>query len=109
MFGSEVDIEQAFGHAVPMRRTYVRRRLVALALLLTVLAIGAPAAARVVHADQGPATATYVVQPGDTLWSIAGRVAPDEDPRAVVDAIGAANDLPGSGLVPGQALQVPAA
>ena len=109
MFGSGVDIEQAFGHAVPMRRTYVRRRLVALALLVTVLAIGAPAAARVVHPERGPATATYVVRPGDTLWSIAGRVAPDQDPRAVVDAIGAANDLPGEGLVPGQALQVPAA
>ena len=109
MFGSGVDIEQAFGHAVRMRRTYVRRRLVALALLVTVLAIGAPAAARVVHPEPGPATATYVVRPGDTLWSIAGRVAPDQDPRAVVDAIGAANDLPGGGLVPGQALQVPAA
>ena len=29
----------------------------------------------------------YVVQPGDTLWSIAARLAPDDDPRAVVDAL----------------------
>jgi Tfp pilus assembly protein FimV len=33
----------------------------------------------------------YVVQPGDTLWSIAARLAPDDDPRAVVDALRAAN------------------
>jgi len=109
MFGSRIDIERTFGQAEGMRRTYVRRRLVALALLLSVLGIGAPAAARVVHPPRGPATVTYVVRPGDTLWSIATAVAPGKDPREVVDAIGAANDLAGSGLVPGQALDVPAA
>ena len=35
---------------------------------------------------------TYVVQPGDTLWTIATEVAPDRDPRAVVDALRSAND-----------------
>jgi Tfp pilus assembly protein FimV len=34
---------------------------------------------------------TYVVQPGDTLWSIAAAVAPDSDPRPVVDALREAN------------------
>ena len=108
MFGSGVDIEHAFGEAIDMRRTYVRRRLVALALLVAVLTLGAPAAAGVLHPSPGPATVTYVVRPGDTLWSIATAVAPADDPRAVVRAIGAANDLAGAGLVPGQALQVPA-
>jgi hypothetical protein len=28
-----------------------------------------------------------VVQPGDTLWTIAGRAAPDRDPRAVIHQI----------------------
>ena len=40
-----------------------------------------------------------VVEPGDTLWSIAAEVAPDADPRAVVDALvaarGTARVLPG--------------
>ena len=90
-----------------MHRTYVRRRIVAAALLVGVLAIAAPAAADAVGGDARPSTATVVVQPGDTLWAIAGRVAPDRDPRAVVEDIVAANDLTGD-LVPGQALVVPA-
>jgi LysM repeat protein len=50
---------------------------------------------------------SVVVQSGDTLWSIAVTVGPERDTRAVVDAIMAANDLPGVGLVPGQVLQLP--
>ena len=33
----------------------------------------------------------YVVQPGDTFWSIAAEVAPGEDPRPVVDRLQEAN------------------
>lgn len=36
----------------------------------------------------------YVVQPGDTLWSIAEAIAPDSDPRPVVDALREANGGP---------------
>jgi nucleoid-associated protein YgaU len=50
---------------------------------------------------------SVVVQSGDTLWSIAVTVAPERDTRAVVDAIVAANHLPGVDLVPGQVLQLP--
>ncbi|WP_181428675.1 LysM peptidoglycan-binding domain-containing protein, partial [Modestobacter versicolor] len=52
-------------------------------------------------------SSTVVVQPGDTLWSIAGEVAPEEDRRAVVDALVDANDLDAVELVPGQVLQLP--
>jgi len=51
----------------------------------------------------------YVVRPGDTLWSIAGRVAPGEDPRATVDSIARVNDLDPGALVPGQPLLIPSA
>jgi Tfp pilus assembly protein FimV len=37
---------------------------------------------------------TYVVKPGDTLWSIASAIAPNSDPRPVVDALRAANGGP---------------
>lgn len=54
------------------------------------------------------ADATYVVRQGDTLWSIAARVAPERDPRSLVDAIAAVNDVSAGALVPGQTLSIPA-
>ena len=50
---------------------------------------------------------SVVVEPGDTLWSIAESVADGSDVRAVVDRIQELNGLEGSGLVPGQVLQLP--
>ncbi len=62
--------------------------------------------------DGSPPTArsvrTVVVRPGDTLWSIARRVAPGQDPRGVVDAIADANGVEAGSLVPGQTLVLPA-
>lgn len=49
----------------------------------------------------------YVVRAGDTLWAIAERVAPGEDPRPVVDSIETRNDVAAGSLVPGQSLVVP--
>ncbi len=46
---------------------------------------------------------TYVVQPGDTLWSIAGIVAPDEDPRSVVDELRDSRDS--DLLLPGEVIE----
>jgi LysM repeat protein len=45
-----------------------------------------------------------VVQPGDSLWSIAQRVAPGHDPRAVVAAIAARHPAT---VVVGETLTVP--
>jgi nucleoid-associated protein YgaU len=50
---------------------------------------------------------SVVVEPGDTLWSIAASVADGEDVRAVVDRIQELNRLEGSALTPGQVLQLP--
>lgn len=56
-------------------------------------------------ASAGAATAT--VQPGDTLWSIAQRVEPSRDPRAVVDELTKLNRLSGTAsLSPGQTLKL---
>jgi LysM repeat protein len=43
-----------------------------------------PAAYGAAH-EEPPAGSVYVVQPGDTLWSIAHDLVPEGDVRAVVD------------------------
>ena len=50
--------------------------------------------------------AQVAVTSGDTLWSIAGRVAPGRDPRAEIDDLLRLNDLTDAALVPGQVLRV---
>lgn len=50
---------------------------------------------------------SVVVQPGDTLWSIASAVEGGGDVRGVIDAIQALNGLRGAELVPGQTLVLP--
>ncbi len=109
MFELPVDTERTFGHHRAMTRTRVRRRrasLTVLAVALTTSLIGP-----VGHAFEARATVrqarTVVVQPGDSLWTIAHRAAPSADPRAVVDAIAGANEVEAGGLRPGQRLVVP--
>ncbi|MGY1814680.1 LysM peptidoglycan-binding domain-containing protein [Blastococcus sp. SYSU D00820] len=96
----------------PLRLTRRGRRLVA---ALGIVA-GVGAAVLVSEVVGGGAGAglelaggeSVVVQPGDTVWSIATEVSGGEaDVRAVVDAIEELNDLEGAVLVPGQVLQLP--
>jgi hypothetical protein len=83
---------------------YRRRRALALAALatlvvVTVLLAGAISArlaggghpSSAVGAPSRIASQEWVVQPGDTLWSIAVALAPDADPRATVDRLVDAN------------------
>ncbi|MDT4937459.1 MAG: hypothetical protein QOG80_1130 [Pseudonocardiales bacterium] len=86
-----------------------RRGVVALAGALAVASVGlvlgawlsAPAAGRPVPAT--PASVT--VQSGDTLWSIASRVAPGRDPRDEVTHLQQLNHLTGVELAAGQVLR----
>ena len=93
--------------------TFRRRRLVALVVavaLIAGLAVALQAIARAAS-TVGPSAPepldsvgagpprpvdgeVYVVQPGDSLWSIAAELAPESDPRPVVDALRAANGGP---------------
>ena len=101
------------GGSVPLRLT--RRGRLVIGGLGVVTALGLAAFAVPVLVGGGAADpalelagrASVVVHSGDTLWSIAEAVAPDTDPRAVVDAIQEANGLSGVGLVPGQVLVLP--
>jgi hypothetical protein len=49
------------------------------------------------------------VLPGDTLWGVAKRLAPGQDPRPVVDQIRRLNGLSGAELQAGQQLLLPVA
>lgn len=50
---------------------------------------------------------TVTVLPGDTLWSIAGEIAPEADPREVIGEITRLNMLQGGVLQVGQELSIP--
>jgi LysM repeat protein len=88
-----------------------RRRLVAGGLLVVALSVTAPAVSGAMTGGSAPEAAVgdrYVVQRGDTLWSIAVGRAPGVDPRPVVQAIADANRVDAGSLVPGQILVIPA-
>ncbi|MGH9264874.1 MAG: LysM peptidoglycan-binding domain-containing protein [Acidimicrobiales bacterium] len=105
-------------HRLPAA-TYRRRRAVA----LLVVASGLAALLLVLHGllasfGGGPLTASerpgapvagavYVVQPGDTFWGIARRIAPEEDPRPLVARLVAEHGSPT--LLAGERLRLPAA
>lgn len=111
MFGSSLDIERPFGHDCPMGRTRVRRRrLIALCVMVGLTGVLSGPVANAMGVGGAPKarpSRTYVVRPGDTLWSIAARFAPSTDPRIVVDAITSANGLDPAVLVPGHELSIP--
>jgi len=94
-----------------LRAVYHRRRvlaaLVGLGLVLAVFRAGvALGGSSLAASERLPHVTSVVVQPGDSLWSIAERVAPGHDPRAVVDAL--ARALGSSQLYAGETLAVPA-
>ncbi len=76
-------------HERPSAAAFRRRRVVAGVLGLGLVFVTAQAAEAVGHDTKvSPvtvATIHYRVRTGDTLWSIARVVAPNDDPRAVVD------------------------
>ncbi len=87
--------------------TYWRRRLaVALGAVIVVLIAGqAGAALRSTPLEapgRPPSVSRTVVRSGDSLWTVAGRVAPNRDPRAVVDELEAARH--GAPLLAGETI-----
>lgn len=104
------------GARTRLRLTTRGRR--ALALLAALPAIVALSVAVVIGGtsalasrdDGAPAGSfdTVTVVAGDSLWSIAQDVAPQADPRDVVDAIVRLNALDGVSVSAGQQLSIPA-
>ena len=93
----------------PVRLTR-RGRAVVLAFFVLMASLASAVlfttASRASDPDTGPAP-TVVVQPHDTLWSIATRAAPRRDPYAAVADIRRMNDLQGYVVHPGQTLKLP--
>jgi hypothetical protein len=93
------------------RATYRRRRLaVVLAglalVLVTARAGGALGGSSLAAPERRPTAShvvTIVVRPGDSLWSIAARLAPGDDPRPIVDELEAARH--GAPLEPGETIE----
>jgi nucleoid-associated protein YgaU len=61
----------------------------------------------VAHGGTAPVVTTVVVQPGDTIWSIAVARYPADDIRARVDDIERANGLTGPRIEAGETLRLP--
>jgi LysM repeat protein len=84
----------------------MRRLLVAGFVVAGSLAVGS----RAVSAGQTyvPPPIVHEVRVGETLWSIAGGLAPSRDPREVVDDLMRANHLRSPVIEAGQTLVFPA-
>ena len=90
--------------AVPSERAL--RQLYRWALVLVAALAVMVALSRV--AQGGEAAATVVVQPGDTLWTIAAERYPGDDPRARIGEIERLNNLSSPVIVVGETLRLPA-
>ncbi|WP_222853891.1 LysM peptidoglycan-binding domain-containing protein [Fodinicola acaciae] len=100
---------------VPMRQRrstlrLTRRGRIVLVVLLVLAAAGiAFWSARAMAAPERPAQSvvSVVVQPGQSLWSIAEAYDPSRNPRDVIRDIQRLNDLDGTTLLPGHRLVMP--
>ena len=82
----------------------VGRRVLVVAGTLVLASVGLAVAAR---GGAPPANSTVVVQPGDTLWSIATAHYPGDDVRVRIEDIEQANGLRGPTIEVGQTLKLP--
>jgi len=95
--------------------THVTRRgraillVLLVALLYAAFAVGRANSEAAVRTDAAPELVQVTVQQGDTLWAVARRLAPGQDPRPVVEQLRRLNHLRTPGLQIGQQLLLPAA
>lgn len=83
--------------------------VIAIAVFVMIAIIGATNAQANTGVGEQLATQfeTIVAIPGDTMWSIATVVAPESDPREVIEDIIRLNQLSSADLVVGQELSIP--
>ena len=91
------------------RRGRLARTFVVLSLAVVLASVfGLKAGAGTTDAVGAPTSFIEVtVAPGDTLWSLAARMADGADVRAMVDEISTVNSLASAELQPGQKVRIP--
>jgi Tfp pilus assembly protein FimV len=108
---SSVVRSSAVRSSAPVRLTRRGRLIIVLAVMaLLVLAgvvLGHGSSQAAGRGSVAATTRTLTVQPGETLWSVAARIAPHSDPRLVVADIESRNHLTGGQVRAGQQLRVP--
>jgi nucleoid-associated protein YgaU len=107
---SSLSVRPAMRSRTPSPAVFLRRRAVVLAVVLAITG-GAVQVADTLGGGgiERVAVSTYVVRPGDTLWGIAGQLAPERDRRDVIDELRRANGdlIDPTRLTAGQAITVP--
>ena len=93
----------------PLRLTRRGRIVLVLTVMLLVLIAGFTLGngSSLAAGRSAPVQHSVIVRPGETLWALAARVAPQQDPRLVVADIESRNGLTGAAVQPGQQLIVP--
>ena len=91
------------------RRGRLARTFVVLSLAVVLASVfGLKAGAGTTDAVGAPTSFIEVTAaPGDTLWSLASRMADGGDVRAMVDEISSVNSLPSAELQAGQKVRIP--
>jgi Tfp pilus assembly protein FimV len=97
--------------SAPIRLTRRGRLIIVLAVMATMvlagIVLGHGSSQAAGHGSVAATSRTLTVKPGDTLWSVAARIAPHSDPRLVVADIESRNHLAGGQVRAGEQLRVP--
>ncbi len=89
------------------RREAPLRHLGRWSLVLLACALISLGLSKVALGETPPVVSTVVVQPGDTLWSIAAAAYPGDDVRVRIDEIERLNGLHSPQIDVGEVLQLP--
>ncbi|GAA4146135.1 hypothetical protein GCM10023068_20220 [Leifsonia shinshuensis] len=110
---NHVDVSGAqAGGRVRLRLTrrgrFVLTMLAALPIVIGAFVFALNGGGAAASGDQANVTFHYVtVQSGDSLWSVASRIAPNADPRDVIADLVNLNGLDSAVVTPGQQLAIP--
>jgi hypothetical protein len=106
-------LDRRVAASMPRGRTRLTRRgrlvllVLAVGLVLAAISLGRAGSQAATATETGPALQQTTVQQGETLWTVAQRIAPNNDPRDVVAQIRRVNHLHSSSLQVGQQLLLP--